>query len=94
MMGIPVCLWDLITFCCCLATQSCLTLCDLVDCSPAGSSVYGISQQEYCSRLPFLSSEGLPNPVVELKSPALAGGFFTELSHQGSPFRYGEIHFS
>ena len=26
--------------CCCLVTQSCPTLCDLVDCSPAGSSVH------------------------------------------------------
>jgi len=30
--------------CCCLVTQLCLTLCDPVDCSPPGSSVYGISQ--------------------------------------------------
>ena len=26
--------------CCCLVTQSCLTLCDLMDCGPPGSSVY------------------------------------------------------
>ena len=31
--------------CCalCLVTQSCLALCDLMDCSPPGSSVYGDS---------------------------------------------------
>ena len=29
---------------CCLATKSCLTLCDPVDCSPPGFSVHGISQ--------------------------------------------------
>ena len=69
-MGIPVCLWDLITFCCCLATQSCLTLCDLVDCSPAGSSVYGISQQEYWSRLLFPSPGDLPNLGIEPMSLA------------------------
>ena len=28
----------------CLVTQSCLTLCDPVDCSPPGSSVHGILQ--------------------------------------------------
>ena len=28
----------------CLVTQSCPTLCDLIDCSPLGSSVYGILQ--------------------------------------------------
>ena len=27
-----------------LVAQSCLTLCDLMDCSPPGSSVYGILQ--------------------------------------------------
>ena len=28
----------------CLVAKSCLTLCDTMDCSPPGSSVYGISQ--------------------------------------------------
>ena len=30
-----------------LVTQSCLTLCDSMDCSPPGSSVHGILQAEY-----------------------------------------------
>ena len=30
--------------CCCLVTNSCLTLCNPMNCSPPGSSVYGISQ--------------------------------------------------
>ena len=38
----------------CLATQSCLTLCDPVDHSPPGSSVHGFSREEYCSGLPAL----------------------------------------
>ena len=29
---------------CVLVTQSCLTLCDPIDCSPIGSSVHGILQ--------------------------------------------------
>ena len=33
--------------------QSCLILCDPMDCSPPGSSVHGISQQEYWSGLPL-----------------------------------------
>ena len=33
--------------------QSCLTLCDPMDCSPPGSSVYGIFQQQYWSGLPL-----------------------------------------
>ena len=30
-------------FCCCSVTQSCLTLCNPIDCSQTGSSVHGIS---------------------------------------------------
>ena len=33
-----------LTFYCCLIAQSCLTLCDPMDCSPPGSSVHGILQ--------------------------------------------------
>ena len=37
--------WNIINMCVlCLVTQSCLTLCDPVDCSPPGSSVHGIFQ--------------------------------------------------
>ena len=35
------------------------------------------SGQEYWSRLPFPSPGDLPNPGIELTSPALAGKFFT-----------------
>ena len=39
-----------------LVTQSCLTLCNTMDCSLPGSSVYGILEwQEYWSGLPFPS---------------------------------------
>ena len=37
----------------------------------------GFPRQEYWSRLPFPSPEGLPNPGIKLVSPALAGEFFT-----------------
>ena len=37
----------------------------------------GFPRQEYYSGLPFPSSEDLPYPGIELKSPALAGMFFT-----------------
>ena len=40
--------------CACSITQSCLTLCDPVDSSPAGFSVHGISQAKYWSGLRFL----------------------------------------
>ena len=34
-----------------LAAQVCLTLCDLMDCSPPGSSVQGISQTRILERV-------------------------------------------
>ena len=48
-----------------------------MDSSPPGSSAHGIFQQEYRSGLPFPLPGDLPNPGIELMSPALAGGFFT-----------------
>ena len=58
-------------------TRSCLTLRDPMDCSPPGSSVLGISQAGILEweAIPF--SRGLPDPGIEPRSPALAGGFFT-----------------
>ena len=40
----------------------------------------GFSRQEYWSGLLFPLSEDLPNPGIELASPALAGRFFTASS--------------
>ena len=37
----------------------------------------GSSRQEYWSGLPFPTPGDLPNPGIEPRSPALAGGFFT-----------------
>ena len=59
--------------------QSCLTLCDPMDCSPPGSSAHGILQEERWSGLQcppqgIFLTQGL-NPYV--MSPASVGGFFT-----------------
>ena len=53
-----------------LFARLCLTLCDLTDCSPPGSSIHGFSRQEYWSGLPFPSPEDLPDPGIEPRSPA------------------------
>ena len=45
----------------CLVIQLCLTLRDPMDCSPPGSSVYGISKQEYWSGLPFPPTRDFPD---------------------------------
>ena len=55
-----------------LVTQSCLTLCNTMDCSLPGSSVYGVLKwQEYWSGLPFPSPGDLPNSGNEPGSPEL-----------------------
>ena len=42
----PLLPWELgVHMCVCLVTQSCLTLCDTIDCSPPGSSVHGVFQE-------------------------------------------------
>ena len=48
-----------------------------VDCSPPDSSVHGISQGRILEWLPFPSPGYLPDPQIELMSPALTGRFFT-----------------
>ena len=56
--------------------KSCLTLCNPLDYSPAGSSVHGILQARI---LEWVAMRDLPNPGIEpmsLKSPALSGSFF------------------
>ena len=56
--------------------QSCLTLCDPMDCSPPGSSVHGILQGRYVCGLPCPPPGDLPDPGIEpmsLLSPGQAG---------------------
>ena len=59
--------------------QSCLTLCDPIDCSAPGSSLE-FSRQEYWNELPTPPPEDLPEAGIEaasLLSPALAGRCFS-----------------
>ena len=53
-----------------------------MDYSPPGSSVHGISQARTLEwiAISFPSPRDLPDPGIELSSPALAGGFFTSES--------------
>ena len=46
----------------CLVAQSCLTLCDPMDCSPPGSSVHGIIQARILEWVAVSSSRGPPQP--------------------------------
>ena len=79
-----------------VCAQSCLTLCDLIGHSPPGSSVHGISRQEYWSVLPFSPPGHLPDPGIEPSSPVfcIAGRLLnTEPSEsgqsQGLRFKFG-----
>ena len=65
-----------------------LTLCDPIDQAPP----MGFSKQEYWSGLPFPSTEDLPNPAIEIRSPALEVGFFTTMV-PGKP-KLGTVEFT
>ena len=57
-------------------SQSCLILCDPVDCSLTGSSVHGILQARVLEWLPFPPAGDFSDPGIEPKSllsPTLAG---------------------
>ena len=68
--------------------------CDPVNRSPPGSSVHGISRQEYWKGLPFLSPGDLPNSTIEPRSPALqVGSLLTELlGKQEGPLLLSNLH--
>ena len=60
--------------------RSCLTLCDLTDCSLVSPLSMGFPRQEYKSDLPFLPPRDLPDPRIDpasLISSTLRGRFFT-----------------
>ena len=46
----------------CSVTQSCLTFCDAIDCSPLGSSVHGILQARILEWVAIFSSTGSSRP--------------------------------
>ena len=60
--------------------QSRPTLCDSMDCGPPDSWLHGILLARYWCGLPCPPQGEILNPGIEpasLRSPALAGGFFT-----------------
>ena len=66
----------------CMHAQSCLTLCEPMDCSLPGSSVQAIFQARILEWMVISSSRGSCQPkdqTLSLASPALAGGFFATL---------------
>ena len=62
--------------------QSCLTICDCMDCGSPGSSVHGVSQARVLE-WPCLPPGDLPDPGIEHASPALQADSLP-LSHWGA----------
>ena len=77
--------------CCCLVSQSCLTLCHPMDCGPPGSSVHGILQIRTLDGLPFPSPGDLSYPGIEPLSPALQADSFL-LEPSGKPQQAVYLH--
>ena len=73
-------------------TQSSLTLCDPMDCNPAVPPVHEILPARILEWVPPLGD--LRNPGIKLKSPALAGKFFTtELTGKPRKVYYLMVNF-
>ena len=76
--------------------KSCPTLYDLMDCSPPWSSANGIFQTRILegAAISYSRESSQPKDRTHVKSPALAGGFFTTES-PGKPQRwvYGKLKY-
>ena len=66
------------------ATQSCLILCEPMDCSLPGSFVYGIIQARILEWVAFSFSRGSSQHTYQTSSPACRLILY-HLSHQGNP---------
>ena len=70
------------------SAQSCLTLCDPMDCSPPGSSVHEISQAKILEWVAFSFSRGSSQPRERTYVSCIGRRILKPLSHQGSPSYY------
>ena len=62
---------------CILITQSCLIICDPMDCSPRGSSVHGIFQARVLEWVVISFCTGSSRHRNRTRVSCIAGGFFT-----------------
>ena len=69
----------------CIHVQSCLTLCDLMDCSLPCFSVHEIFQPRILEWVTISSSREFSRARITPGFPALAGGFFTTCTTQEAP---------
>ena len=73
-----------------LVTKSCLILCDPMDCSLSDSSVHGILQAKILEWVAISFSRRSSWPRDWTQASCIAGGFFNQLSHRGSPLYMAE----
>ena len=71
---------------CVLVAQSCLTLCDPMNCNPTGFSIHRILQAKHWSGKSSSVPGDLPNSGTESRSLAMRVDS-NHLSHQGSPIQ-------
>ena len=82
-----------------LVTQLCLTLCDSMDCSPPGSSVYGILQARILEWVAISFSKESSWPSNRTCVSCIAGRFFTNWATREAPLwciciaNHHDIHF-
>ena len=96
------CLWGKILkiysvstgFCVCvLIVQSCLTLCDPVNCSPPASSVHGILQARILEWVAIPFSRGSSRPKNQTQVYWIAGRFFTVWATEAMLNQKAAFHF-
>ena len=69
----------------CSLTQSCLTLCDPMDCNLPDSSVYGILQARILEWITIPFSRGSSQPRDPTCVSCIAGRFFTNWGTREAP---------
>ena len=78
---------------CVSVTQSCLTLCNPMDCSPPGSSVHGILQARWLEWVSIPFPRGSSRPRDQIQVSCISRQIVYRLSHQGSPHMYIQTHY-
>ena len=73
---------------CVLVAQSCLSLCDLLDCSWPGSSVPGIFQARILDWVAIPFSRRSSQPRDETQVSCIAGRFFTIWAIREAPYMF------
>ena len=81
-------LWALdvcLILCCCVLAQSCLTLCDPMDCSPPGSSLHGILQARLLQWVAMPFFRGSSRPWDQTRVSCIGRRVLYHLSHHFLP---------